>query len=260
LNRQAASEGSPVLFHRFLWGVALFVTAGFPAAAATQGPGPQARGTLDQVTMATDLRGSGDPRVVLTHALTVLEPDTHLSFKALATPGQVLSDVEVRVGADTYPLNLFLAAPGRYEATLEDVVFPIGGLQVNLSYLVEGSRSEVGEGHWYRLPLILPAWGASASPPNFFRAEVTLASEDWLSESFPSIPHVVTAGPESRLVTLSLQTVPSFVRLRVDTGARQRFTLDTVVDVVVVVTLLMAAAWGWRFLVSDLRAREGERA
>jgi hypothetical protein len=254
------SEGSPATCLRLLVRAALLVTAAGHADASAQGTEGRVGGTLDHVTMAMDLRETEAPRVVLTHIMTVLEPDAGLSFRALATPGQEISSLEVRVGDASYPLDLVLAAPGRYEATLEDVVFPVGGLNVNLSYQVEGSRSEVGEGHWYRLPLVLPAWGASGSPPDFFRAEVTLGSEDWLSESFPSVPHVITAVPGSRLVTLTLQTVPSFVRLRVDTGARKRFTLDTVVDLVVVVSLLMAAVWGWRFLVTDLRARSGDPA
>lgn len=217
-------------------------------------------GTLDEVRVEVDFRTDAlAPRVRIRHHLTPEGGVDSLRLFSLQLGMERIQDLEAFVGGQPVPLVLSQAVRGRLDGVVGLDPGQPGPATVELRYTVGDALLESGDGDYYRLPLILPRWRPSGSASDFFVASAMIPAGVTVSETFPTVrPEIVGPGEDQR-VSLSLQTVPSILRYRLDAGTGRFFTVARSVDLGVGLVLIILGALAIRVLRRDLRAQSGGR-
>jgi hypothetical protein len=120
---------------------------------------------------------------------------------------------------------------------------PQGAWSVRLEYQVRAGVTGQGRDFSARVPMAVLGADAEEADPGRFVAEVSLPPEWRVAESFPS-----NLERASAVWTASLPVVPSALRLAGSTDGSRRLSPTGLAEVMIVLTLLIAAVVGLRHL------------
>ena len=210
--------------------------------------------TPDQVDYAPDSGNSLSVQAVFLKA-SVNEKNTHASvsiryqlsndsqtppieYKGLAAFNTTFEDVSV-----TFQSNQRQALPSQEELKLNGH-FEIPTIQRHdsditfvMSYDLGNALRESDEIFDIVIPVIWLEPTTSLSQEGLFQAAITIPSNYFLEESFPYTSKQCGAENKFTQYCMSLQALPSFIRLRGHIGHKATFTPQTALNVVILSTL-----------------------
>ena len=184
-----------------------------------------------------DVSVEDSARVRLTFTVALPDSTDHLPLRSLMFDGQRPQDVTVDLGGGPQPVALHATSP----ALAGTVALPPrppapDTLEVQVTYALAIEPEEASFD--ISVPVVYVDALPAAAAEDFFVATLHLPASYVLTETFPTTP-----GDRYRL---SLQVLPSLVRLRGFIGTAPWLTTLQWVDLAVGVLLLLGGALGWR--------------
>jgi hypothetical protein len=168
----------------------------------------------------------------------------------LLAPGSTrLLAVRASWAGGSLPLTLLERRPRYWSGS---VTLPSGGgfgpaeaVTVGLTYEVDGGWEESGRA---TVPVLAVSWVPRDPHPRTFVARVGVPPGLTVVESFPTSVMERPRGAEGGIYEMALQGVPAFLVLRTVQGEAPFVTLEGTLDALVVLTLLIMAGFGVRYL------------
>lgn len=219
-------------------------------ALALPGAAVGAQDALLQGRMEVGLPSPGTPiPVAMEYRLLPDSGSREVGLTLLAPGNTRLLAARASWAGGSLPLKLLERRPHYWSGS---VTLPSGGgfgpgdpVSVGLTYEVDGGWEESGRAS---VPVLAVSWVPRDPHPRTFVARVEVPAGVTVVESFPTSVMERPRGAEGGTYEMALQGVPAFLVLRTVQGEAPFVTLEGILDAMVVLTLLIMAGFGVRYL------------
>ncbi len=194
--------------------------------------------------------GESSAHVLLEYNLKITENTKEIPLKGLLFSDTKIEDIKAQYDGFNISIHLDQSnSPGfSGSVKLPDYITQLEEATITIEYDIANAVIDKNQRYLLEAPLVIVDWKPSKSEPGVFTSEVILPGNIYLEEKFPTTTKLVKQDNNQTTIEISLQTLPSMIRLSGKKGSPVFLTYGRKIDLIVLLILIFGAYYGYKLL------------